>query len=213
MTMTDDQSAGATPVVPGVTPGQTDDQAADATAASVTGDADNLKRALDAERAQRRELEKSLKAERVAREALETSQLSEHEKAIAQARTEAMTEATTKAHAMVRRAEVRRALASAGIAADSLDLAAGAPEFAGLAVDDSDGTITDIDKTVAAFRAAHPSLFSAPRAAAGNFDGGTGGGSAAVTFSRATIGAMCQAEYERAERDILAAAREGRIRD
>ena len=113
---------------------------------------------------------------------------------------------------MVRRAEVRRALASAGVVADSLDLAAGAPEFAGLLVDD-DGTIADIDKTVAGFRSAHPSLFTAPRAAAGNFDGGNGGGSAAVTYSRDSIGAMSQAEYERQERDILAAAREGRIRD
>ena len=211
--MTDEQSAGATPVVPGATPGQTDDQAASATAAPVTDDAVNLKKALDAERTQRRELEKSLKAERVAREAIETSQLSEHEKAIAQARTDALAEATTKAHAMVRRAEVRRALASAGVVADSLDLAASAPEFAGLPVDDNDGTIADLDKAVASFRSAHPSLFTAPRGAAGNFDGGTGGGSAAVTYSRDSIGAMSQAEYERSERDILAAAREGRIRD
>ena len=210
--MTDDQSAGATPVVPGVTPGQTDDQAATATAEPVTDDAANLKKALDAERAQRRELEKSLKAERVAREALETSQLSEHEKAIAQVRRDVQVEAEQSWGAKLRRSEVRRELAIAGLAPDLLDEIARSDAFAALEIDEA-GQIGDLAKAVAAYRSAHPSAFLPARAAAGNFDGGTGGGSAALTFSRASIGAMSQAEYERHERDILAAAREGRIRD
>jgi hypothetical protein len=213
--MTDDQSAGATPVVPGATPGQTPDQTAPTPATPATGEdglADGGKRALDAERAGRREAERRAKAATDELEALRAGQLSEHEKAIAQARKEALTEATTKAHAMVRRAEVRRALASAGVVADALDLAAGAPEFADLAVDD-DGRIADLDRALSGFRSAHPSLFSAPRSAAGNFDGGSGGSPSPATWTRDQIGAMSQAEFEKNEAEIMRAMREGRIRD
>ena len=82
------ESAGATPVEAGATPAQSDEQptASAAPAEPATGEGDGLKRALDAERAQRRELEKALKSERAQREALETSQLSDQEKAIAKAR-------------------------------------------------------------------------------------------------------------------------------
>jgi hypothetical protein len=214
--MADDQSAGAMPVVPGATPGQIAAPAADpAVAAPATGDdglADGGKRALDAERAQRREAEKRAKAATDELEALRASQLSEHEKAIALARKEALAEAMTKAHAMVRRAEVRRALASAGIVADSLELAAAAREFATLDVDD-DGQVVELDKAVGAFRSAHPSLFAAARPAAGNFDGGSGGASAAQSWTRDQIGQMSQAEFEKNETEIMRAMREGRIRD
>ncbi len=210
-----DESAGATPVVPGATPGQTPDQTAPAAATPATGDdelTDGGKRALDAERAGRREAEKRAKAATDELEALRTAQLSEHEQAIAQVRKEALAEATTKAHALVRRAEVRRALASAGVVADSLDLAATAPEFAGLAVDD-EGQVAELDRAVAGFRAAHPSLFAAPRSAAGNFDGGSGGAPSPTAWTRDQIGAMSQAEYERLYPDIVRAMNEGRIRD
>jgi hypothetical protein len=213
--MTDDQSAGATPVVPGATPGQTPDQTPPAPTTPATGEdglADGGKRALDAERAGRREAEKRAKAATDELEALRAGQLSEHEKAIAQARKEALAEATTKAHAMVRRAEVRRALASAGIVADSLDLAATAPEFTDLAVDD-DGQVAELDRAVGAFRSAHPSLFTAPRSAAGNFDGGSGGAPAHQGWTRDQIGSMSQAEFEKNEAEIMRAMREGRIRD
>ncbi|MBM4409417.1 MAG: hypothetical protein FJ038_12675 [Chloroflexi bacterium] len=208
------ESAGVTPVEASATPAQSDDQTTPTalSAEPVTGEGDGLKRALDAERAQRRELEKALRAERAQREALETSALSDHEKAIAQARKDAAADATTKAHAMVRRAEVRRALQASGVTADALDLAAGAPEFTALAVDD-DGSVTDLDRAVEGFRKAHPSLFAAARVTAGNFDGGSGGAPAAQSWSRDQIGAMSQAEFEKNEAEIMRAMREGRIRD
>lgn len=207
------ESAGATPVVPGATPGQSDQPAPAAVPAPATGDQDGLgdagKRAIEAERKAAREALKRAEAAEKELETLRTGQLSEHEKAIAAARKEATDEATGRAHAMVRRAEVRRALASAGVTPDSLDLAAGAPEFAALAVDD-DGQITDLEKSVTSFRTAHPSLFALVRGTAGNFDGGPSGGRAALpTFTRAQLS---DATFYRAHRDeILAAQREGRI--
>ena len=213
--MTDDQSAGATPAVPGATPGQSEQAPAGAPAAAgpATGDdglGESGKRALDAERAQRREAERRAKALGDELEALKSSQLSDHEKAIAKARKEAADEANVRASAMVRRAEVRRALQGAGVTPDALDLAAMAAEFAALGVDE-DGNVVDLDRSVEAFRKAHPSLFAAARPAAGNFDGGSGG-SPAQSWTAEAIGAMSQAEFERNEAEIMRAMREGRIR-
>ncbi len=208
-----DTPAGATPVEAGATPAQSDDQAtATPPTEPAKGDGDGLKRALDAERAQRRELEKALKAERAQREAIETSQLSDQEKAIAKARKEASDEANARAAAMVRRAEVRRALQAAGVTPDALDLAASAAEFAGLEVDD-EGRVADLDKSVEGFRKAHPSLFAASRAAAGNFDGGSGGSPTAQSWTKQQIGEMSQTEFEKNEAEIMRAMREGRIRE
>ena len=208
------ESAGVTPVEAGVTPEQSDDQATGtaAPAEPATGEGDGLKRALDAERAQRRELEKALKAERAQREALETSQLSEHEQAIAQARKDAATETVNEWSARLRRSEVRRELAAAGAAPDLLDEIARSDAFADLEID-QDGQVVDLGKAVVAYRGSHPSAFAAPRAAAGNFDGGSGGSPALQSWTRDQIGAMDQREYERLEPEIMRAMREGRIRD
>lgn len=212
--MTDQQSAGATPVEDGATPPQSTpaDQPAAEPATGDEGLGDAGKRALEAERAQRRDAERQLKTARDELEALRTSQLSDHEKAIAKARKDATDEANARAAAMVRRAEVRRALQGAGVTPDALDLAASAAEFAGLEVDE-EGRVADLEKTTEVFRKAHPSLFAAARPAAGDFDGGSGGSPAAQSWTRDQIGAMSQADFERHEAAIMRAMREGRIRD
>ncbi len=211
-----DQSAGATPVVPGATPGQTTLPAAEEAATPpATGDdglSDPGRRALDAERAQRRDAEKRAKALADELEALKASQLSEHEKAVAQARTEAAAAKDQEWGARLRRSEVLRELQAAGIAG-SLDLASRAPEFEALPVGE-DGRVDGLDKAVAAFRSANPYLFGTPRPPAGNFDGGPGGQpSAQQSWTRDQIGSMSQVEYEKSEPEIMRAMREGRIRD
>lgn len=213
--MPEDQSAGATPVVPGATPGQTDSSTAQ-TPAPAAGDpqmaTDEGKRALDQLRSELKAERSASKAALAELESLRTSQLTEHEKAIAQARREAAAEARTRADALVRRSEVRRALASAGIVPDSLDLAAMAGEFSGLAVDD-EGQVAELERAVADFRKARPALFAQPRPAGGNFDGGPGGaGGAQPVFTGESLGAMSQREYEAKEADIMRAYREGRVR-
>ena len=114
--------------------------------------------------------------------------------------------------ARLRRSEVRRELAAAGAAPDLLDEIARSDAFAGLEID-QDGQVVDLGKAVVAYRGSHPSAFGAPRAAAGNFDGGSGGSPALQSWTRDQIGAMDQREYERLEPEIMRAMREGRIRD
>jgi hypothetical protein len=213
--MTELQSAGATPVEDGATPPQSTPAAQPAAEPAPGGDAalgDAGKRALDAMKVERKAAEDRARKAEAELETLRTSQLSEHEKAIAQARREATAEAIDKAHAMVRRSEVRRALQAAGVTSDALDLAAGAAEFSELAVDD-DGLVADLERAVDSFRRSHPSLFATARPAAGNFDGGSGGASAAQSWTRDQIGQMSQAEFEKNEAEIMRAMREGRIRD
>ena len=54
---------------------------------------------------------------------------------------------------------VRQALTAAGVSQAELDLAASAPEFAGLAVTDK-GDVDGLTKTVADFKNQHPALFA-----------------------------------------------------
>ncbi len=204
-----DESAGATPVEPGATPGQNDDTTAADPQPPATGDVETLKRALESERSLRRAAEKAARAKDAENEALRTSQLTEHEKAIAQARKEGSAETEKVWSERLRTSEVRRELQAAGIAG-SLDLASRAPEFEALTIGE-EGRVEGLDKAVAAFKAANPFLFAAPRPAAGNFDGGSGG-SPAQTWTAEAIGAMSQAEFERNEAEIMRAMREGRIR-
>lgn len=213
------ETAGATPAAAAATAAQSSDPAQPAAQtpppAATDGQelGDGGKRALESERTARREAERQAKAAQAELEALRAGQLTEHEKAIAQARRDAQAEERKRSDAMVRRSEVRRALATAGIMPDALDYVATGPEFAALAVED-DGSIADLDKAVAAFRGAHAALFGTPRPAAGNFDGGPSGAGtgAAPTWTKDQIGAMSQAEYEKNEAEIMRAAREGRIR-
>lgn len=212
--MTDDQSAGATPVVPGATPGQNPPAPAPA-APTASGEppmaTDEGKRALEQLRADLKAERAAAKAAQAELESLRTTQMTDHEKAIAQARREAEAARDKTWSAMLRSSEVRRELQAAGIAG-SIDLAARAPEFEALAIGE-DGRVEGLDKAVAAFKSANPYLFSAPRPPAGNFDGGSGGSPALQTWTRDQIGSMSQAEYEKHEPEIMRAMREGRIRD
>ena len=83
------------------------------------------------------------------------------EKALAQARREAAAEERAKFETKLRRAEVRSALRSAGLANDALlELAMKSDLFATLAVDD-EGRVTDLDKAIAQLRKDAPELFAA----------------------------------------------------
>ena len=221
--MTDNQSAGATPVESGATPPQSA-PAAQPAADPATGDdaalGDAGKRALDAMKAERKAADDRARASDARAKALEaeleqfrTSQLSEQEKALAQARKDAAAETEQVWSARLRSAEVARQLQAAGVSVDMLDLAVMDPSFAELEVS-QDGRLAGIDAAIAAFRKARPFLFTAQRApAAGNFDGGSGGSPSLQSWTRDQIGAMDQREYERLEPEIMRAMREGRIRD
>ena len=185
--MSDNQNAGATPVAPGATPGQSAPpaQAADPATGDDAALGDAGKRALDA-----------MKAERKA----------------AQARKEASAETEKVWSARLRSAEVARQLQAAGVSADMLDLAVMDQAFADLEVA-PDGRLVGVDAAIATFRKARPFLFTQRATAAGNFDGGPSGSPALQSWTRDQIGAMDQREYERLEPEIMRAMREGRIRD
>jgi hypothetical protein len=208
------ESAGATPAVAAATAVQStpDEPAAEPVTATEAALGDAGKRALDAVRAERRAAEDRAKRAEAELEQLRAASLSEHDKAIAQARKEATAETERTWSARLRSAEVARALQAAGATPDALDLAVLDPSFAALAIDD-EGRVDGLDAAVAAFRKARPSLFAVARAAAGNFDGGAGGAASSQSWSRDQIGAMSQAEFERNEAEIMRAMREGRIRD
>jgi hypothetical protein len=211
---TEPESAGATPAAAAATAAQStpDEPAAEPATGAEAALGDAGKRALDAMRAERRAAEDRAKRAEAELEQLRAASLSEHDKAIAQARKEATAETERTWSARLRSAEVARALQAAGATPDALDLAVLDPSFAALAIDD-EGPVDGLDAAVAAFRKARPSLFAAARAAAGNFDGGAGGAPSPQSWSRDQIGAMSQAEFERNEAEIMRAMREGRIRD
>jgi hypothetical protein len=211
---TEPESAGATPAAAAATAAQStpDEPAAEPATGAEAALGDAGKRALDAMRAERRAAEDRAKRAEAELEQLRAASLSEHDKAIAQARKEATAETERTWSARLRSAEVARALQAAGATPDALDLAVLDPSFAALAIDD-EGPVDGLDAAVAAFRKARPSLFAAARPAAGNFDGGAGGAPSPQSWSRDQIGAMSQAEFERNEAEIMRAMREGRIRD
>jgi len=208
--------AGATPVVPGATPGQTPPPAGDAPAAQppATGDdaalGDAGKRAIDAMKAERDAAQRAAKAAEKALEELRLAGASEAEKATAKAKAEGAAEATSRFHDQIRRSEVKVALTAAGINPSELALASKADEFAALEIGD-DGAIGGLDKAVAAFRAEHASLFGARRAS-GSADGGAGGSAAQgglPVFTRAQL--RDQKFFAANQAAILEAAKAGRI--
>jgi hypothetical protein len=211
---TDTETAGATPAAAAATAAQStpDEPAAEPATGTEAALGDAGKRALDALRAERRAAEDRARRAEAELEQLRAASLSEHDKAIAQARKEATAEAERTWSARLRSAEVARALQAASATPDALDLAVLDPSFAALAIDD-EGRVDGLDTAVAAFRKARPSLFATSRPAAGNFDGGTGGAASPQSWSRDQIGAMSQAEFERNEAEIMRAMREGRIRE
>jgi len=199
--MPDNASAGATPAVPGATPGQTPAQPAPATpavpAAPATGDEDGLgdagKRALRSERELRAAAERERDDFRKRLEELENASKSDHEKALAQAKRDGAAEVADRYQAAIRRSEVRAALVAAGAPASVVDLAARADQFSSLKVTD-DGEVTGLAEAVEAFRKAMPDLFAKPAAPRGaDFGGGPrgapiGGGTDMNTLIRRAAG-------------------------
>jgi hypothetical protein len=211
--MTDNASAGATPVVAGATPAQTPPPAGNpppAPTQPATGDSDALgdagKRALDAMKAERNAALAAAKTAEKAFEDLRLAGASESEKAIAKAKADGASEVTVRFHDQIRRSEVKLALSAAGITPNVLDLAAKADEFALLKVGD-DGAIEGLDKAVATFKAARADLF---RPTVGSADGGPRGTSAAGRVYKASE-LNDRGFYEKNREDINRAYRENRI--
>lgn len=195
--------AGATPEQAGPTEpttqpptGATPPAGTTATAAATspaTGDESALgdagKQILAEARRQAKDAEARAKAAEQERDALKAATLTEQEKAIEAARKEAAAEAEGKWQGHVRRSSVRQALTAAGITQGELDLAANAPEFTALAVNET-GDVKDLAKAVDDFKKLHPTLFQAPETP----PGGQG--------VRAPVGVAAAAEEALAKGDI-----------
>jgi hypothetical protein len=163
--MTETASAGATPVAEGATPSQTTPVSpAPATAAPTTpatGEPDGNGLTSDAGRqALQRERDRAEKAEReLAR--VTRANLTENERAIADAKAAGELAATERFTGAVRRSEVQRALLSAGIDPSLIDIAARADQFAALKVS-PDGAVEGVEAAVESFKKATPALFTKP---------------------------------------------------
>lgn len=202
-------SAGATPVVPGATPGQTP-PAAPVDPAPATGPDDDQdgvaalsdpgKQALDRMKAARKAAEDRAKAAEAELDKLRTATLSETERAIAEAKAAGASEATAKADARVRRAEVRTALTAAGVNPKLLDIVAKADEFAELKVAD-DGEVEGLKDAVSAFRKANPDLFGQATHPGADL-GASGVGGRGLTL--AEIRAMSPAEHSARRAEVMA---------
>ena len=95
---------------------------------------------------------------------LRSATATDQEKALAQARREAAAEERAKFETKLRRAEVRSALRSAGLANDAVvELAMKSDLFAALKVDD-EGRVIDLDKAVAQLKKDAPELFASASA-------------------------------------------------
>lgn len=129
----------------------------------------DLARERDARQALQRQLEE-----------LQSGQQTEHERAIGQARREAVAAADGKWAAHIRAAEVRGALRAAGIVNEKfLGLALAASEFKDLKVDGDTGTVQGVAEAVEKFRETYPEAFAkAPPAPGGQWDGAAGGSGA-----------------------------------
>lgn len=214
--MAETTPAGATPVVPGATPGQTPPPASGAQAATppaTDGDAglgDAGKRAIDAMKAERDAAQRAARAAERALEELRLAGASESEKAIAKAKADGAAEVTGRFHDQIRRSEVKVALSAAGISPSVLDLLATAPEFATLTIGDDGSIDPDAMKAaIAASKSVRPDLFAAPRAI-GSADGGAGSGSRAKPIY--TRDQLADSKFFAANQaDIMLARREGRI--
>jgi len=201
-------TAGAMPVVPDATSGQSAQAQSDPAPATGTDEplGDAGKGALQAERKAAREALKRAEAAERELEALRTANQSDQEKALAAARKEGATEARAMADTRVRRSEVRRVLSTAGcIDPSAIDLSS----FSDLPVTE-EGDVEGLDKAVASFRAEHPSLFTAKRPT-GSADAGssTSAGSPQTTFTRGQL--RDPVFYKENQAAILAAQAAGRI--
>jgi hypothetical protein len=130
------------------------------------------KKALDAMKAERNAALAASKAAERELEQLRSANLSESEKAIADARKAGADEVTERLHARVRRAETKLALAAAGATPSLVEDLANAAEFAALRIDEDD-QVVGLDDAVKAHRARVPDAYRAPIAAGpGSVDGG-----------------------------------------
>lgn len=207
--MSEDVPAGATPVVPGATPGQTP-PASSADPAPATGLEDDQdgaaalsdpgKQALDRMKAARKAAEDRAKTAEAELEKLRTATLSETERAIAEAKAAGASEATAKADARVRRAEIRTALTAAGVNPKLLDIVAKADEFGELTVTD-DGGVEGLKDAVSAFKKANPDLFGVA-ATPGADLGATGSSGRGLTHDQ--IRGFTPAEYAARRDEVMA---------
>jgi hypothetical protein len=161
--MAEDTTTGATPGT-GATPVQAGPvTTAPAEPKPATGEDDLgeagkkvLRELRSAERDAQRRAEAAEKELADLRSATQTDQ----EKALAQARREAAAEERAKFETKLRRAEVRSALRSAGLANDAvLELAMKSDLFAALAVDD-EGRVTDLERAITQLKKDAPELFA-----------------------------------------------------
>ena len=142
-----------------------------------TGDAEPLgdagKRALNEERTARRAAEKATETAAARIVELENASRTDQEKAVADALKEGEISERAKWHDTIRALRVEGALRDAGCTDPGI--ASRGAEFAPLKVKD-DGSVEDLDKTVEAFKAAHPTLFATgrPQGDFGNGQRGTG---------------------------------------
>lgn len=204
--------AGATPVEPDATSGQSAPATSSPVDATSTDEqlGDAGKGALQAERKAARDATKRAEAAERELEALRAASLSDQEKAIDAARKEGAAAVTARADAIVRRSEVRRVLAQAGCIDVEVAAAAMAADFADLPVTES-GDVEGIDKALTTFRNAHPALFTAKRATGSADAASVTATGAAATFTPAQIKAMTPEEYERNRAAIFEAMSAGRI--
>lgn len=198
----DTQSAGATPVVEGATPSQT--QPAPPAAAPqepqsqpATGSDDGLgeagKKALADERAAKKAAEKERDALKARVEELENSSKSDADKALAAAKKEGEQAATDKWSGFIRAARVESALSAAG--AIDAAVAAQAREFGALKVNPDNGEVEGLAEAVEAFKSAHPTLFGAAAQPKPTQDFGGGSRSTNQTNRPASIEDAVTAHY------------------
>lgn len=90
---------------------------------------------------------------------LRSATQTDHEKALAQARSEAAAEVTERMTPMLRAIRVESALVTAGVDPTLIDLAARADEFSVLKVNDK-GEVEGVTEAVAALKKTRPSLFA-----------------------------------------------------
>lgn len=131
-------------------------------------------RALESERVARREAETRAQKAADDLEELRRKNLSDSERAVADAKDAGTKEATEKFHAQIRRSEVKAALAGAGIRPSFIDLAAKADEFGKLTIN-AEGEVEGLTEAVKAFKAARPDIFAVDPGD-GSADGGSRGG-------------------------------------
>lgn len=165
--------AGATPVAPGATPGQSEPAhpagapaapAAPPAAPPATGDDDDAalgdkgKAAIDRMKSERNAALTAKKAAEDELERVKAASQTEAERALTEAKKAGATEAATKLSARIRATEARSALIAAGADPGLVELAAKADQFATLKVSD-DGEVEGLEEAVKAFKTANPAVF------------------------------------------------------